>query len=1250
MATQAKRFEDLNAEKTEKTQHSSGSSSNEPTKNEGGGGVYFENKTAEGKIILTEDAAPECTALAFSEKKKWAIAGVVAYVQLSMNYNASVYNNALSGMTEHFGISTPAGKTGQMIFLVAYAFGCELWAPWSEEFGRFPILQLSLFLVNIWCILCARAPNIGAMIVGRGLGGLSSAGGSVTLGMVADLWGPDTQQYGLGFIVWSSVAGSTAGPILGGFVEQFAGPGPAWRWVFYTQLIWGVSAQLLHFCIPETRSTIMLDREAKRRRKAAAKEGIELNIWGPNEVREQRLSMKEILVIWYRPFEMFIREPIVLSCSLLSGFSDMLIFIFLDSFGKVFAQWDFQTYQVGLAFVSILISYFLGWVSFLPFFRRQELKRKRGVFVPPEERLYWLLWTAPLEAIGLFGFSWTSFGPDRDVHWIAPLIFAALIGIANYAIYMATIDYMVAAYGPYASSATGGNGFARDFLAGISAMFASPFYNHFDNNTLEIPSTILACIATVLIIPIFLLYFYGESVRKHSKFAQTLASERETTDLRHQSIDDQNFDLRFTCYNILVYINFDDSLIACEMRHIASPQRHRKMISLVDQLPSSMISEETSKANKRPKIVRAGFQRPSYVSELELKLRNSEGLNEDYKNLLEKFVPQEVTESAKRKWSGSSPSFQKHSEAADIHDGFYVDESMENCRHNGITTQNQPEKQKRFFGKASIRGLIERLSNYTGFSPTALLSGKRPRFWQEEILIDGLDHLPPDLLSPSLVESLVDLYFEKINRSIPLLSKKRFVAGIAYRRNERNFEALFMLVLALGAQYSNDERVLIEGQHQFLAGLRYHSIGKSKMIDPYIDVATIEDIQALILLQIYVQKGIHSRSGWMIHGNTVLLAHDIGLHLRFVDFNIAPHDLELRKRAYWSLYLMDRVQASTFGRQTLIKDNEISLDLPKYQLGDDESEYSVLYFNSLIDLYKIHGQIIQTIYKLRKTSDGDDLLMSLTDIASLNSKLNKWLNEIPQSLADSKSNKSMDDKNGNDEYVYQLYCNLKLAFHVVQICLYKTFLPDPLSQSTSSFRYTSLVICTTSARSIISIYRDMLLEDKLQHLWVDPTVAWGPFSAALILIISACEGLKNNDLDTSVFSYIQSAIQVLRLREEREVLNGRAVDMIMQIVKAVNLPMDQSFMQTQDNLSYGTLTDSFLPHMPFLDDSSETTPNQTESTEQLFKELLGQVQYNTINAATLGVNGTPPLDGLLPLDIQDGPNVLETFLSGSGGL
>jgi hypothetical protein len=37
---------------------------------------------------------------------------------------------------------------------------------------------------------------------------------------------------------------------------------------------------------------------------------------------------------------------------------------------------------------------------------------------------------------------------------------------------------MVASYGIYAASATGGNGFARDFLAGLAALYASPCKSH----------------------------------------------------------------------------------------------------------------------------------------------------------------------------------------------------------------------------------------------------------------------------------------------------------------------------------------------------------------------------------------------------------------------------------------------------------------------------------------------------------------------------------------------------------------------------------------------------------------------------------------------------------------------------------------------------------------------------------------------------------------------------------------------------
>lgn len=87
MATQAKRFEDLDTKKTTFNEEKTDNSSNEDSNN--GGGFYFDKKTADGKIVLTEDAASECTGHAFSSKKKWLIAAVVAYIQLSMNYNAS---------------------------------------------------------------------------------------------------------------------------------------------------------------------------------------------------------------------------------------------------------------------------------------------------------------------------------------------------------------------------------------------------------------------------------------------------------------------------------------------------------------------------------------------------------------------------------------------------------------------------------------------------------------------------------------------------------------------------------------------------------------------------------------------------------------------------------------------------------------------------------------------------------------------------------------------------------------------------------------------------------------------------------------------------------------------------------------------------------------------------------------------------------------------------------------------------------
>ncbi len=186
----------------------------------------------DGKIEIKEEDCKDKLGYAFSPFRKWTILTVIFWVQVSMNFNTSIYANAVQPLTKAFKITGQAARVGQMIYLVAYAFGSELWAPWSEDLGRWPILQLSLFLVNVWEIPCALAPNFSTIIGFRFLGGLSSAGGSVTLGLIADMWDADDQQYAVAYIVLSSVGGSVLGPIIGAFVQRWL----SWHWNFWIQV------------------------------------------------------------------------------------------------------------------------------------------------------------------------------------------------------------------------------------------------------------------------------------------------------------------------------------------------------------------------------------------------------------------------------------------------------------------------------------------------------------------------------------------------------------------------------------------------------------------------------------------------------------------------------------------------------------------------------------------------------------------------------------------------------------------------------------------------------------------------------------------------------------------------------------------------------------------------------------------------------------------------------------------------------
>lgn len=446
-----------------------------------------------------------------------------------------MYSNAIGPLNEHYNLGTnhiTNARAGLAWFLILYGIGCELWAPFSEDFGRWPIMQLSLGTVNLWQILAGDSTSWSMVLAARLLGGICSAGGSVTLGMVADMFDPEEQQFAVIWAsLWSCLGSGRRNPLLelvdansdiviggicGGSIEQYLG----WRWNFWIQLILGVTVQAAHFFfVPETRSTVMLNKKAKKMRKADST----CTVRGPTE--DEKLNKKEILALMGRPYKMLATEPIVLFLSLLSGFADALIFSFLESYGYVFGSggWNFTPSQLGLALFALFIGYWLAWVVYLPVIHRDTRKRKNGKVLTPESRLWFLQYVGLLLPIGLLGSALTVGGPPLP--WIAPLVFAILIGCANMAIYYATIDYMVAAYGgKYSASATGGNGFSRDVLAGICSFYTGPMYHKLGN---ENATWLLFGLSVLVIIPVYWIYRDGPKIRAKSKYAKEVEDERQ---------------------------------------------------------------------------------------------------------------------------------------------------------------------------------------------------------------------------------------------------------------------------------------------------------------------------------------------------------------------------------------------------------------------------------------------------------------------------------------------------------------------------------------------------------------------------------------------------------------------------------------------------------------------------------------------------------------------------------------------------
>lgn len=139
----------------------------------------------------------------------------------------------------------------------------------------------------------------------------------------------------------------------------------------------------------------------------------------------------------------------------------------------------------------------------------------------------------PADWLRALRFAWTG---RPSVHWIAPEIGLAIIGAALLTAYMAIFSHLADVYETYASSALAAQSLARNLCVGIYVLFAQPMYRQFprpagsgQTTSYALASTLLAGVGLVLGTVPFILYRYGEGLRRRSKVAsQIWATDKQS--------------------------------------------------------------------------------------------------------------------------------------------------------------------------------------------------------------------------------------------------------------------------------------------------------------------------------------------------------------------------------------------------------------------------------------------------------------------------------------------------------------------------------------------------------------------------------------------------------------------------------------------------------------------------------------------------------------------------------------------------
>ncbi|CAO2650653.1 Nn.00g019450.m01.CDS01 [Neocucurbitaria sp. VM-36] len=445
-------------------------------------------------------------------KKKLITAAMLGFTTLTSAFGSSIFSAATGAIMQKFNVGSVVATLGTSLYVLGFATGPILWAPFSELKGRRLPLVIASFGFSVFNIAVATGKDLQTVLICRFFSGFF---GACPLTCVAAVFSDifDNRTRGMAITIFSMTVftGPLLAPFIGGFIVM---SDLGWRWTEYIVSFMGFAAFTLNLLfLSETYPPEILVLKAAELRRRTKN-------WGIHAKQEEvELDFRQLVEKNFsRPLKMLFTERIVLLLSVYMAFIYGLLYLFLTAYPLVFQGVHGMNLGVGgLPFFGMIVGQLLaGTVIFIRQPAYQKKLAANNNMPIPEWRLPEVILGGICFSVGIFWFGWTGY--KADIHWIVPTLSGLLIGFGLLSIFLQALNYLVDAYLMFAASAIAANTFLRSLCGAAFPLFARQM---FQGMGIQWAATMLGCIAALLVpVPIWF-YFKGAKIREKSIYAPT---------------------------------------------------------------------------------------------------------------------------------------------------------------------------------------------------------------------------------------------------------------------------------------------------------------------------------------------------------------------------------------------------------------------------------------------------------------------------------------------------------------------------------------------------------------------------------------------------------------------------------------------------------------------------------------------------------------------------------------------------------